>query len=307
MSLRSARSLLNFQGDSDRRLRVAMIGGGALIGGLGLAWAARRLLPRLDLAPGWPGARPHWSPADKVGVGTALNPDTPSTSLVWFTLGHGAIGEVHYPRMDHPCTRDLALVVTDGRRFASDERCDAEHRVEYLAEGVPAYRLINTCKQGRYRIEKTIIAHPHQSALLQHTRFTPLRGSLEDYHLYAILNPHLGLRKGVGATGRVGRRKGRTMLVGERGENALALACSADWADASVGYVGSLSDGWRDVMRHGRMARHYDYAPRGNVLLTGELDLRAAGGEIQAGQEPPRGPGQPEATDQGPAADHRDA
>ncbi len=259
--------------------RAAIVGGGLIVGA-GLIWASRRLLPRLYLAPGWPGARPHWSPADKVGVGTAIGPDSLSASLVWFTLGHGAINEVFYPRMDHPCIRDLALVVTDGRRFVSDERCDAQHRVEYVAEGVPAYRLINTCKQGRYRIVKTIIAHPHQNAVLQRTRFTPLRGSLEDYLLYAVVDPHLGLQKGVAATGWVGPHKDQTMLFADRGDNALALGSSAPWADASIGYAESASDGRRDVMRHGRMTRHYRYAPRGNVLLTGEVDLRACGGEF---------------------------
>jgi glucoamylase len=280
MNLRLRKSLLDFEAADDRRLRAAMIGAGAVVGFVGLVWAVRRLLPRLYLAPGWPGSKPHWAPADKQGVGTAIGPDSLSTSLVWFTLGHGAINEVHYPRLDHPCTRDLALVVTDGRRFISDERCDAEHGVAYLAEGVPAYRLTNTCKRGRYRIEKTVIAHPHQGAVLQHTRFTPLRGSLDDYRLYAVLNPHLGLRKGVDASGWVDRHKGPTMLVADRGDSALALAASAPWAGGSAGYVATVSDGWRDVMRHGRLTRHYDYAPRGNVLLTGEIDLRACGGEF---------------------------
>src|SRR5262249_48501431 len=74
--------------------------------------------------------------------------------------------------------------------------------------------------------------------------------------------------------------KGRTMLFSDRGDHALALGGSAPWADASVGYVGRVSDGWRDVMRHGRMTRHYHYAPLGNVLLTGEVDLSACGGEF---------------------------
>lgn len=280
MNLQSKFRRLGAAVEDDRRLRTAMIGAGALVGGVGLVWAARQVLPRQYLAPGWPGSRPHWAPADKSGVGTALGPDSHGSSLVWFTLNHGIISEVHYPRMDHPSTRDLALVVTDGRRFFSDERCDTEHQVEYLAEGVPAYRLINTCRQGRYRIEKTIIAHPRQCAILQHTRFTPLRGSLEDYRLYAVLNPHLGLRKGVGASGYLGRYKGRTMLAAYRGDIALALGCSPGWSDGSVGYIERISDGWRDLKRHRRLTRHYQFAPRGNVILTGEVDLRASGGEF---------------------------
>jgi glucoamylase len=276
MDMRLSECLLDPRRDERRRLRAALIGAGAVAGGVGLVWAARRLLPRLEFAPGWPGVTPHWAPADKQGVGTAVGPD----SLVWFTLGHGAITEVFYPRADSPRTRDLALVVADGRGYVSDERRDARHEVESLADGVPAYRLINTCKRGRYRIEKTVIAHPHQGAVLQHTRFTPLRGSPDDYRLFAVLDPHLGLRKGVAASGWVGEHKGRAMLLAERGDCATALACAPDWADGSVGYAGTISDGRLDVLRHGRMTRHYRRAPRGNVLLTGEIDLRRGGGEF---------------------------
>jgi glucoamylase len=115
---------------------------------------------------------------------------------------------------------------------------------------------------------------------LQRTRFTPLRGSLSDHRLFAILNPHLGLRKGVGASGWVGRQKGETMLLADRGDRSLALAGSAPWARASVGYVGRVSDGWRDVMRHGGITRRFQFAPLGNVLLTGEVDLVACEGEF---------------------------
>src|SRR4051812_12084742 len=118
MELRSAKSWLDAGKDNDWR-RTAVVGAGAVIGGLGLVWAARQLLPSLYFAPGWPGSRPGWPPAAKAGVGTAVGRDSLSTSLVWFPLGHGAINEVFYPRLDHPCIRDLALVITDGRRFVS--------------------------------------------------------------------------------------------------------------------------------------------------------------------------------------------
>ena len=145
-------------------------------------------------APGKPGAEPRWASSAKDGVGTALCPTANSTSLVWFTLGHGILTEIFYPRIDQACTRDLGLIVTDGNEFFSEERVDAEHQVEHPVEGVPLYRLVNTCRRGRYRIEKTIFAHPHQDAVLQITRFTPLEGRLDDYHLYALLAPHLGNR-----------------------------------------------------------------------------------------------------------------
>ncbi|MER3486984.1 MAG: hypothetical protein C4345_14415, partial [Chloroflexota bacterium] len=70
-------------------------------------------------------------------------------------------------------------------------------------DGGPAYRLTNTCLQGCYRLEKLIVADPQRDVVLQQTRFTPLRGTRKDYHLYVLLAPHLGNR-GTGNTAWVG-------------------------------------------------------------------------------------------------------
>lgn len=53
-------------------------------------------------APGRPGIAPRWTSSDEQGVGTALSP----LSRVWFTLSHGILNEVYYPRVDRaPTTR----------------------------------------------------------------------------------------------------------------------------------------------------------------------------------------------------------
>jgi len=226
----------------------------------------------MDYAPGWPGIPPRWTSSAKSGVGTALG----SGSLVWFTLSHGILNEIYYPGVDQACTRDMGLIVTDGRDFFSEEKRHARHQIAYPVAGVPAFRLINTCGQGRYRIEKEIIADPNRDVVLQQTRFTPLRGVMEDYRLYVLLAPHLGNR-GSGNTGRVGDYKGMPMLFAERNGIASALACSAPWLSLSAGFVG-ISDGWQDLVVHKRMTRSYARAENGNVALTGEVDLRASGG-----------------------------
>src|SRR5947209_4488336 len=116
-------------------------------------------------APGGPGIAPKWTSSAKTGVGTAYH----STSRVWFTLSHGIFDEIYFPHVDMACTRDMGMVVTDGHQFFSDEKRHAQHEVKYLAPGVPAYRLINTCQDGRYRIEKEIIVDPSRDVVLQWT------------------------------------------------------------------------------------------------------------------------------------------
>ncbi len=229
-------------------------------------------------APGRPGAPPRWTSGAKSGVGTALAPSGGAASLVWFTLAEGIFNEIFYPRPDLPCTRDLGLIVTDGKDFFSEEKSHTRHETAFVADGVPAYRLTNTCEHGRYRIEKTIYVHPRHHAVIQQTRFVPLKGDLADYRLYALLAPHLG-GQGTGNTAWLGDWKGEPMLFAERQDRALALACSAKWANASAGFVG-VSDGWQDLHRHKRLMETYDRADNGNVALTGEVDLAACGGEF---------------------------
>jgi len=232
------------------------------------------MVDSLRYAPGWPGISPRWTSSAKVGVGTALS----ASSRVWFTISHGILNEIYYPRVDQACTRDLGLIVTDGRSFFSEEKRHASCDITPLAEGVPAYRLANTCKQGRYQIKKEILADPHRDTVMQQTSFLPLQGKLIDYHLYVLLAPHLGNR-GDGNTAWVGDYKGTPMLFAQRDDNVLALACSSPWIQSSVGFVG-VSDGWQDLFRHKKMTRTYDRAENGNVALTAQVDLQRTSAEF---------------------------
>ncbi len=224
--------------------------------------------------PGWPGIPARWTSSAKSGVGTSLH----SKSRVWFTLSHGIFNEIYHPRIDEACIRDMGLIVTNGADFFSEEKRDARSEVHWLADGVPAFSQVNTCLQGRYRIEKKIVADPRREAVLQQTRFVAQRGRISDYRLHVVLAPHLG-NHGAGNTGWIDEYKGIPMLFAERDGNALALACSFPWLKRSVGFVG-FSDGWQDLSSHKRMTWEYTRAENGNIALTAEIDLNAGGGEF---------------------------
>jgi glucoamylase len=225
-------------------------------------------------APGWPGIEPRWTSSAKIGVGTALN----STSRVWFTLSHGIFNEIYYPQIDQACTRDMGLIVTNGRDFFSDEKRDARCALDWLEAGIPAFRLTNTHHDGRYRIEKEILADPRRDAVMQHTRFIAQQGVRADYHLYVLLAPHLDDR-GRENTAWIGEHAGVPLLFAQRGERALALACSVPRLKRSAGFVGT-SDGWQDLEKNKRMTWEYGRAENGNVALTAEVDLSAGDGEF---------------------------
>ena len=123
-------------------------------------------------APGWPGLPARWTSSAKSGIGTAVSRDR----RVWFTLSHGIVNEVYYPRVDHACTRDLGFIVTDGESYFSEEKRDTRSETSQVAPGIPAYRIHNTAADGRYRIEKEILTDPWRDVVLQRVRFVPLEG-----------------------------------------------------------------------------------------------------------------------------------
>lgn len=249
-----------------------LAGAGALAaGGVGLlAW--RTFSPRLAIAPGWPGKTPYWTSSAKQVVGTALD----RGSNVWFTVHRGTLTEIFYPRADQPSIRRLSLIVTGPGGFYSDEMRDAEHKVHYLADGIPAYRITSVCRQGRYRLEKTLFAHPCQPTILESIAFIPERGRLEDYRLHVFLDPHLANR-GWRNTAIIARHHGREMLCAKRASHVVSLAASVPFRKASAGFY-CTSDGREQLRRYGELRQTYRCAPRGNVTLIGEIDLRASDG-----------------------------
>ena len=127
-------------------------------------------------APGKPGEPARWAASGKDGVGTGVS----TASSVWFTLRHGCLTEIFYPFVDTACTRDLQLLVSDGHDFFSAASSDTYSKIEYLAAGVPAFRITNTCKQGRYRTVSDVLADPRRSTILMEVQFQPLHGNLDD-------------------------------------------------------------------------------------------------------------------------------
>jgi len=232
------------------------------------------MMPHAETAaPGWPGIAPRWTSSAKEGVGTSAS----YQSRVWFTISHGILNEVYYPRIDQANIRDMGFLVADGDQYFSEEKRDTNRRISPLEQGVPGYRLVNSCKRGRYRMTKTVITDPERDVLLQKVHFDAGKGKLEDYGVFALLAPHIGNR-GYGNNGWIGDYKGIPMLFAQREGVSLALACSTAFRNMSCGYVG-VSDGWQDISANKKMTWEYSTASNGNIALTAELDLTASDGE----------------------------
>jgi glucoamylase len=186
-------------------------------------------------------------------------------------LWNGILTEVYYPTVDRPQLRDLQYLMTDGESFFHEEKRNLKSSFQCLSDHAPGYYVRNSDDEGRYAIEKQIIANPHLSCILQHTRLTGEKSFLSGLKMYVLCAPHLEVG-GYGNSGSVVDVAGRKLLVAERHGTWLALAATVPFSRVSCGYVGT-SDGWTDLAHNFQMDWEFHQAPDGNIALTGELDL----------------------------------
>ena len=223
----------------------------------------------LDCAPGAPGIDARWTSSAKNGLGTALS----QTSPVWFTLSHGILNEIYYPRVDSACTRDFGFVVTGPDGYFSEEKRDCVSDTQPFDGGIPAFTIVNTARDEAYRIEKKIITDPARATVLQEVTFTALKGAGDDYRVTALLAPHL-VNAGKLNSAWIGGYEGRQVLFASGRSRYLALVSDTPWHAVSAGFVG-FSDGWQQLQKNGRLKEQYSRADDGNVALAGEIGFTA--------------------------------
>ncbi|MDA8194851.1 MAG: glycoside hydrolase family 15 protein [Thermaerobacter sp.] len=219
-------------------------------------------------APGHPGMDARWTSSAKHGVGTAIAVG----SRIWFTLSHGILNEIYFPRMDVANTRDAQLLIISRDGGFWEEKRDLVHQAAYIHPDAPAFTMTNLEPSGRFRITKRVVAWPEGDALLQHVRFDVLAGERDDYRVFFLLAPHIKNQGGGNNAGLVDLR-GAPAIMAWRDDVALCVNSDVPFLRRSVGFVGA-SDGWT-LLRTQRELTEYSQALDGNVAVTAELDLRA--------------------------------
>lgn len=221
----------------------------------------------VNLAPGRPGITPRWTSSTKDGIGTAYA----ASSRVWFTLSHGILNEIYFPRIDLPQMRDAEFLITDGQSFFHEEKRDLRHEMSALESDVLGYRITSHDREGRYKLVKEYICDPHQACVLIRVSLEGAPEFLATLKLYFLAAPHLD-GGGEHNTGWRVQVVGRPMLAARREDYFLTVGATVPFTRTSCGYVGS-SDGWTDLRENFRMDYGFERAEDGNIALTAELDI----------------------------------
>jgi glucoamylase len=223
-----------------------------------------------EVAFGRPGMSPRWTSSAKEGVGTAYSTD----SSIWFTLSHGILNEIYYPTIDRPQIRDMQFLITDGQTFFHEEKRDLENTVSHIEEHTLGYRIESTDRERHYRLEKEIIADPHQPCILINTRLDAAAEWAGRLRIYALLAPHLEMG-GWGNSARRVRVAGKTILLAWKNRTYVAMGADTGFVKASCGYVGA-SDAWQDLKNNLRLDWQFERAEDGNIAVAGQVDITKA-------------------------------
>jgi glucoamylase len=222
------------------------------------------------VAPGAPGRKAAFLPSDKAGFGTS----TTRRSHVWFTLQpRGGTGEIYYPTVDTPAARRLGFAVTGPGGYVARVGRVGRHRTVLADPRSLTYRQVDTLA-NRWQLRTTYVTDPARSALRIAVHFASLDG--KPYRLFALYEPTLSNSTSDDSGG----TRGAT-LVARDAHDASALLARPAFTATSNGYRGT-SDGWRDLVDHGRMDWHYASAPNGNVVQTGRTALTGRRGHRDA-------------------------
>jgi len=269
-----------------RRVITVVVAAGALLAVLAPSG-------RASVAPGAPGSSSYFDLARKDCVGTARN----TTSKVWFTIAGGVLSDVYWPTVDATNVHTLQYIVTDGTTFTDLQTRDMSYTTTPDDTGM-ACKVIASSAAHHYRIITTYLADPSRDAVLMRTRFDGPHGD----HLFVRLDPLAGGTGGGGADNAgpntatlddslgtpvpVAFNTNTVTTAANRGyavPTFEALVGSKPFADASVGYAGTTSDGLA-MLDQTHALTSYDSAPGGHVALTAEIPVgRHHGTELALG------------------------
>ena len=225
-------------------------------------------------APGAPGARHTWAPADKHGFGTAHQ----RAGKAYFTLRAASLSEVYFPNLSTPGFRGLQFAVTDGSTFLDRETVDDDPaHIEPVAPGVtarvePLRRALGfrqTTRTARWRLTKTWISDPVSATVLVRVRLRSLTG--KKLRLFVLADP------APGDDGNDDRASTQlTRLVAFDDSAASAVAAEPALKRTSSGYKGGAGDPWLDLQADKRLSG-YEAAVPGNVVQGARAQLDGIG------------------------------
>ena len=224
-------------------------------------------------APGGPGATSYLDMARKDCFGTARN----TRSKVWFTVADGVLSDVFSPTIENTNVSTVQYIVTDGRTFTALQQRDMTYSVSSPDPSGMVCRVTSTDRAHRFRLISDYITDPARDSVVIHTTLVPIGDArsvrnLKVYVRYdATIDNTGGGGKANGGPNNATIDPATTALVSSdttapKGPFSApvvgALLANRPFLAESSGFVGSSSDGLRQLDAHHRLVKDYRSATR---------------------------------------------
>jgi glucoamylase len=234
-------------------------------------------------APGRPGTQAYLDSSRKDCFGTAQG----TGSKVWFTVADGVLSDVYSPTIENSDNGTLQYIVTDGSSFADLQQRDMTYSVSSPDPSGMVCRVTSTDTRHSFQLVTDYVTDPARDSVVMQTRLRPLHGnwaSVAGLKVYArwdatIDNTGGGGSSNAGANNATIARPTTALISADThartGPFAArvtgALVASKPFTAESSGFVGTPSDGLKQLDAHYRLVRAYRAATDGNVVQTAEI------------------------------------
>ena len=241
-------------------------------------------------APANTGVASYQNVARKDCIGTAQN----NVSKIWYTVANGVLSDVYAPTIDATNVQSLRLVVTDGKSFTDIQGRDTIYSISSDPTGMMC-TIKTTSKTRGYSYSTTYFTDPTRATVLMKTKYSPATSAASAYKIFAVFDASAGgngggaMPSGYNAGGEnagadsaitdtstgqavpvtfdtktASNANGRNYAV----PSFLALSADQPFSLVSNGYVGTGSDGLKQLTSAQTLDPIYDSATNGNVSQT---------------------------------------
>lgn len=239
------------------------------------------------VAPGAPGQASVWAYSGKTGIGSSYEAyvdgkyqdgsKTGRISKVWFSIADGILTETMFGLIHQAQIKDLQVLMV-GKGFVDSEQKDMTTEISHLHTDKngrplsPAYRIVNTDKDGKYQIEKHIFTDPDSQSLMVRYKFTASEHGITPV---LTVNPHINNS----GSNDVAWTDAGALYASDSG-TYLTVKPSIAFTKTSVGFVGE-SDAAVDAIDFSLDDAYTSTgATAGNVSLTGVMSSVLPGNEM---------------------------
>jgi glucoamylase len=235
-------------------------------------------------APGRPGTQAYLNSARKDCFGTAQG----TASKVWFTVAGGVLSDVYSPTIEDSDNGTLQYIVTNGSTFSDLQQRDMTYSVSSPDPSGMVCQVTSTDTRHSFQLVTDYITDPARDSVVMRTRLLPLHGnwaSLAGLKVYARWDATID-NTGGGGSSNAGANNATiapptTALISSdthaptgpfAAQVTGALVASKPFPEESSGFVGTPSDGLRQLDAHYRLVNEYRAATDGNVVQTAEIN-----------------------------------